>query len=469
MKKKIFIVLNHLLYIKNYVYTNAFEKLEKKYNCFYILDNNIKEKQIENIVGKKRSSSFKKKIIFRFKYNNFQKKIFTYLFEKIQYKHKNTFSNIKYQIYYYNNIKLNRLFYPYEKPNLVLGIKRILIWSIRKFKRFLHIIFFHKIFDDIIKSLILPNNNLLNLYKNENPDMVIIPFNGNHISIFDTIRYFKKKRMKKVLMVSENWDNLFSRYMINHPDFISVWGEQIKKPLKKQNYKGKIFTIGTPRLDEYFIKRNKKIKNPYNFNYAVFFDCANPVKQDNDIILDKIENFLEENKKKYKNFKLIFRPHPYTLNEELEIIDFSKYKNIILDPQMKSRYTYNLPESKMTSDDFKYSLSLIKNSKFILTSASSVTIEASIFYKNIILFSPKNETVKKRLIDVWEQFNDVAKFPNIKICDDPNTILNYIKKSISPQKKTSHNKIDKYRNKIVFSDGKKFSSRLYGKISSVIY
>ena len=149
MKKKIFIVLNHLLYIKNYVYTNAFEKLEKKYNCFYILDNNIKEKQIENIVGKKRSSSFKKKIIFRFKYNNFQKKIFTYLFEKIQYKHKNTFSNIKYQIYYYNNIKLNRLFYPYEKPNLVLGIKRILIWSIRKFKRFLHIIFFHKIFDDI--------------------------------------------------------------------------------------------------------------------------------------------------------------------------------------------------------------------------------------------------------------------------------------------------------------------------------
>ena len=83
MKKKIFIVLNHLLYIKNYVYTNAFEKLEKKYNCFYILDNNIKEKQIENIVGKKRSSSFKKKIIFIYNYNNFQKKIFTYLFEKI--------------------------------------------------------------------------------------------------------------------------------------------------------------------------------------------------------------------------------------------------------------------------------------------------------------------------------------------------------------------------------------------------
>ena len=74
----------------------------------------------------------------------------------------------------------------------------------------------------------MPNNNLLNLYKNENPDMVIIPFNGNHISIFDTIRYFKKKRMKKVLMVSENWDNLFSRYMINHPDFISVGESKLK-------------------------------------------------------------------------------------------------------------------------------------------------------------------------------------------------------------------------------------------------
>ena len=255
--------------------------------------------------------------------------------------------------------------------------------------------------------------------------------------------------------------------MINHPDFIGL-GEQIKNSketkLQRQN-----FTIGTPWLDEYFIKKNKKYKNPYNFNYAVFFDNATPKKNDNLIFLNKIDKFIEKNKKDFRNFKLIFRPHPYTFLNDMHLIDFKKYKNIILDPQMKSRYTYNLPESKMTSDDFKYSLSLIKNSKFILTSASSVTIEASIFYKNIILFSPKNETVKKRLIDVWEQFNDVAKFPNIKICDDPNTILNYIKKSISPQKKTSHNKIDKYRNKIVFSDGKKFSSRLYGKISSVIY
>ena len=48
----------------------------------------------------------------------------------------------------------------------------------------------------------------------------------------------------------------------------------------------------------------------------------------------------------------------------MHLIDFKKYKNIILDPQMKSRYNYNLPNSKINSSDSKYSIGLIKNAKF---------------------------------------------------------------------------------------------------------
>ena len=66
MKKKIFIIINHLLYIKNFIYTGAFIELEKKYDCYYILEKNLKPKNIQNILGKKNYDVFKKKNNFKF-------------------------------------------------------------------------------------------------------------------------------------------------------------------------------------------------------------------------------------------------------------------------------------------------------------------------------------------------------------------------------------------------------------------
>ncbi len=466
MKKKIFIILNHLLYIKHYIYTDAFKELENKYDCYYILENSLKDQEIKNILGINSYNNFKKKVILNFEYNKLQKKLFSFLFDKIQMRHRNNFSNIKYNTD--NDIKLKKIFYAYENPSIILGIKRIILWQIKIFRRILIFLFFHKIFDRILNKLISVNKKLLDLFKNEKPHLVIIPFNGSHISIFDTIRYFNKIDQKRVLMVSENWDNLFSRYMVNQPDFMTVWGEQVKKPLKRQKFKGKVFTIGTPRLDSYFVNREKKVKSPFKFKYAVFFDRADPRFRENEIILKNVDDFLEKNKNKFKNFKLVFRPHPYTRLQDLELINFNNYKNIILDPQMKSRYTFNNEDSKTMSGDFEYSSKLIKNAEFVISSTSSVTIEASIFYKKVIVITPENDSTKKRLIDVWEQFQEVTKFPNIKICEGPHKLVPLIKQFIYNKKRITNKEIDKCRNRVLFSDGKKFSSRISNKVSYIL-
>ena len=58
--------------------------------------------------------------------------------------------------------------------------------------------------------------------------------------------------------------------------------------------------------------------------------------------LNNFENFIEKNKKTLGNCKLVFRPHPFTYINNLELINFENYRHVILDPQMKDRYTHNL-------------------------------------------------------------------------------------------------------------------------------
>jgi len=250
--------------------------------------------------------------------------------------------------------------------------------------------------------------------------------------------------------------------MINHPSHIGVWGEQSKKILKLHNYEGCAHNLGAPRLERHFKEKNKKYRSPYKYNYAVFFDNASPRISDNKIFLKEIDEYIEKNKKDFKNFKLIFRPHPYTFLSDIGLINFKKFKNVIIDPQMKSRYTYNLSSSKIRSSDLKYTIKLIKNAKFLVCSASSVTIEASIFHKKIIIYSPKKNSYDKklRLIDLWEHFKGVTKFPNIKVCDNKNKIGQLFKEA--NKSKTNENKvlIDKHVNNILFSDKRRYGERL---------
>ncbi len=466
-KKNIIIVLNYALYIKSYINSGAFKDIEKKYNCYYVLDNSIKDTQLKEIINNPLYKKFKKKVLLTFEYKKLETKFFSMLFNRVQLRNKNKIKNISHLIKGQLRFKL---FYKYVNETIFTGFKRFIIWCIKASERIINYIFIHEIFDEILKKLIRTNQSLINIYKKINPDLVIIPFNGNHISIYDSIKYFKKQNKKNIFLLSENWDNLFSRYMISHPNYIGVWGQQSKEILKVHNYKGVAYNLGAPRLEPYFKEKNKKYKNPYNFKYAVYFDNASPKKIDNLILLKKIDKYIEKNKKDFKNFKLIFRPHPYTFLRDIDLINFNEYKNIILDPQMKSRYSYNLPSSKIKSSDSKYSIGLIKNAQFIVCSASSVTIEASIFHKKIILYSPKNNSYDKneRLIDLWEHFKDITNFPNIKVCDDENKIGVMLKNFNNSKLKINKNYIDKFRNKVLYSDKSSYGKRLYTAVNKIL-
>ena len=467
MKKKIIIIINHHLYLNNYVNSGAFEKLETKYNCYYIIDNSISRHDIKRIIKKNKYKSFIKKIVLFYDYPKLDKKLFTFLFNRVQLRNRHKIKNIYYLVK--NQLRF-KLFYNYPGETLFVAFKRLIIWLIKYTLRILNLIFINNFFDNPIKNFIRPNLSLIRIFESINPDLIIIPFNGNHISIFDSIRYKKKIRKYEVFLLSENWDNIYSRYMINHPEHIGLWGAQSKKYLIKQNYRGKSHILGAPRLERYFQERNKKYKRPYSYEYAVFFDNASPRIKDNLIFLKNVDEYIERNKLFFKNFKILFRPHPYTFLDDTDLINFENYKNIILDPQLKSRYNYNLLSSKIRKSDFKYSIGLIKNAKFLICSATSVNIEASIFHKKIIIYTPKNNSYdkKNRIIDLWEHFLEVTKFQNINICDDEKLIGPAIKNLYLSKTKLNKKLIDKQREQVVFFGNSSYNLRLLNTVKKIL-
>ena len=106
-KKKIFIILNNILYFWNFYLSGCFKEIEKKNNCYYIIDSKIDLRLIKKILGIKIYKEFKKKLIFSFNYSYKQRDLYTYYFTKKQYSKQNNFSNIK---LYFHRLKSFKIF-----------------------------------------------------------------------------------------------------------------------------------------------------------------------------------------------------------------------------------------------------------------------------------------------------------------------------------------------------------------------
>ena len=91
--------------------------------------------------------------------------------------------------------------------------------------------------------------------------------------------------------------------------------------------------LGTPRFENYFHLRNKKIKSYFKFKYILFAESTLPVESSILPVLDKI---ISQNEK-FKNLKIIYRPHPW--RKSLKVYNQKEFKNIIIDPQIKKNYS----------------------------------------------------------------------------------------------------------------------------------
>ena len=171
-------------------------------------------------------------------------------------------------------------------------------------------------------------------------------------------------------------------------------GEQTSLLAKKlNNVKSK--PIGTPRFD--LINQNKKITKNYakkflklnqNKNYIIY--AGKIIPSDDFKLLKLINSHIE---KKFKNLIIIYRPHPYGINNE-NYLKFNNFKeknnlnNIILDTSLK------IFEKK----DLKQYIYLFSCADALISSFSTLSIEAA-YYKMPVLCFAINDLLNENRFD----------------------------------------------------------------------
>ena len=243
MKKKLLILINSDLYVRNYFYTKSFSKILKKYDCFFVGSDNeiLNKKNFNEFIRKYNFLGFIKypdtdlKKFNKFLYNNF-------LLNKGKSKTVNFIINQR-----------NRFIFKYEKENLFNSMIQIFARTISFLKKNIHYKYIK--LQNKIEFNLVTNQKLRKIVKNLNPDLVIFPMQDTHILSCDLINM-----SYKTLGLIDNWDNLSSRGShVFKTNYLTVWGEQTKKhAISFQGYKSKnTFVIGTPRFGKYFELRKK--------------------------------------------------------------------------------------------------------------------------------------------------------------------------------------------------------------------
>jgi hypothetical protein len=335
-----------------------FQKIKKNFNCDFISDNKIKKLN-------KIKFSYTKKVYWRTLLWNFSQSLAATLFKKKYLK-----KSLHNSIYEYNmNIVKKKIFYL---------INILTYFNLNDF-----FIQFSKL---ILRSSV--NENILNYEKKK----VLLIFGGHSIlDVHDLIVTAKKKKIKTVLVMI-NWDNA-TKPLFQKPDLVLTWGKQTSIIAKKLN-KVNAIPIGTPRFD--LIKKTKIKKNyaknilRLNKNNKYIIYAGKIIPSDDFRLLEQINNYIE---KKYKDIIIIYRPHPYGINND----NFKKFNNF----KKKKSLNKIVLDSSLNifgKQDLKQYLYLFSGSDGLISSFSTLTIEAAYYNMPTLCFAI-NDILKEKRFD----------------------------------------------------------------------
>lgn len=210
----------------------------------------------------------------------------------------------------------------------------------------------------------------------ENLDKLILMY-GARISLeFDYYLWLAKKRSIESIAIQENWDNLSSKIVLyQHPDIFLTWGLQSSMHLRQiHNYRGLVVEAGCARIREFYLNREDQtnrfdsIDSPKNILLIGTGDGEYDL-----LIAKQCLSILNRNSILSEfNYKIVYRPHPYSLKLNKNINDFGKLKDISIDN----------PAIHNTNH---HRIKMIKNSAVIISLYSTVLLEASILNKPCVV------------------------------------------------------------------------------------
>ncbi len=344
MKKITLYIPNDKFVLKDLIQDNFFKKMNNK-------------KLFKGIVYKQRStklslSNFLEKKLFLTKYRYFFWSIAERL-ARLELEKKNYGFGITSQTLVLSNIEV-------KFSNLIfnLGLSKLVIFFIKKY-----LIFTMKKYS--IKG-----------------DHLIIFGSSKDLHYFDLV-YLAKKLKKKVLLITNNWDNATSKPFLIFPDAMGCWGSQTKKIASKIHKIPMIYISGTPRFNKF---QNIKIKNNFKNNNKKILFVGSRFYMYEIEVLKIISNVISKNFN--NNFTILYRPHPYTMVKNFDFIN--NIKNVKFEKSWKNFSSINKENN----------LKLLKSTDGLISvMVSTMMLEALHFYMPVLALSTN---FKNQGIYDWE-------------------------------------------------------------------
>ncbi len=377
MKKTVFIIVSSQYYFK-YITNKSFKLLEKKYKVYYLFNK-------KKIIGK--NLKIRNKIFYSLNENlSIWITYFLHFLRFSNHKKCKTFKATT-EWYFPNYDGLKQIFKQENRVELLLlsyfksSLKKLIlsILSIRVLSNLVTSVFYKKI---------QVGGNLNKIFLKLKPDLIIYPTHGMEPELL-IIQKLSEFHKSKTFHIIDNWDNLTtSTYYEFKPDYIGVWGKQTKiHAMRFHNFKKeKIFLLGNCRLDKYFELNKKKLRRSKR-NYILFISCK--IRVDEFYYLEILNDILKNNKKIFKNTKILYRPHPQDRNLEI-IKKLNRLENVRIDKTVfaDKKIPYFKNDINLLKKNY---LPLLFNAKFIVGCISSVIIEGLILNKSYLVIAFKKK------------------------------------------------------------------------------
>ncbi len=264
------------------------------------------------------------------------------------------------------------------------------------------------------------HKDILEIFKKENPDLVIHPSFLYGYLINDLFAKTSKSKIPFIILVN-SWDNCCSKaFCTSSPDKLVVWGEQARRHA--------IQYLGTPneKIESFGAAQFEVYKKPPNENREELASLFN-VDPNKKIILYAGVG-ASENETKYlsmldkainnsilPNCHVLYRPHPWRgklVKEEKDFFSIN-WKHITMDPTMINYYRSAIvePNGKMLLADYSISNKLLTLVDAVISPLSTMLIESLIKGKPALAFFPDTgQTEKLRLDHIhFSEFIDIKE------------------------------------------------------------
>ena len=407
--KKICFVLSSDVHVRNYITSHSLDDIAKRHDCIFLAS------EATNI-----PTEFKKKQTVK-TFSPTSAKEHRFLFNLMMFSLRNLSSTFQFRIkrFYFYRLKNSEKF-----NNSTLSLGYSILRACFRFGLWLMMMVLTL---PIIRSLTIPiakqrlktNLKLRKLIKEFDPDLIICPSSAYDPDNMDILSWAEGKRAKTMLLI-DNWDNLSSKSVLfKRPDYMSVWGEQSVEHAVNihQMKRQQIFTLGTPRFDQYFRLREKRLKSPFPFPYFLFVGTA--VEFDERAALVALNEIIEKNDN-FKKHKVIYRPHPWRQSNSAFSMD--DLKHVMIDPQIAEAFQSG---DKKQQPDLDYYPALLQNAKCCIGGMTTMLIESLLMKTPFLAMIWEDKNFVTNMRDVYKNymhFNNIESISSLYFNKYPATL-----------------------------------------------